>query len=110
MKKQVSEFSLKVWELGTLIPKGRVTTYGTIARLAGGGGQAARSITSILSMSPKKIPWHRIVYSDGSIWTPNEHKNERVKLYKKEGIEVDDNGKIVNFKNVLYTFDDIINQ
>lgn len=110
MKKQTSEFSLKVWELATLIPKGRVTTYGVMARLAGGGGQAARSISSILSNSPNKVPWHRIVYSDGRVWTSNEHRNERMKLYKKEGIEIDEKGKIKDFKDVLYTFDDIINQ
>lgn len=56
MTKQNSIFTLKVWELATLIPKGRVTTYGTIAKLAGGGGQAARSISSILGKSPHPVP------------------------------------------------------
>lgn len=108
MKKQVSEFSLKVWELAGMIPKGRVTTYGTIAKIAGGGGQAARSISSILGKSPTKVPWHRIVYAGGKVWTSSEHHKERMKLYKKEGIEVDENGKIKDFKDVFYTFDDII--
>lgn len=106
MTKQNSIFTLKVWELATLIPKGRVTTYGTIAKLAGGGGQAARSISSILGKSPNKVPWHRIVYSDGTAWSSNK---ERMALYKKEGIEITNKGKVKNFKNVLYTFDDIIN-
>lgn len=107
MNNQPSIFTLKVWELATLIPKGRVTTHGVISRLAGGGGQAARSISSILNKSPNKVPWHRIVYSDGRAWSSNK---ERMKLYKKEGIEINENGKIKDFKNVLYTYDDIINQ
>lgn len=110
MKKQASIFSLKVWELASLIPRGRVTTYGIIARIAGGGGQAARSISSILDKSPNKVPWHRIVYSDGRVWTSNENKRERMRLYKKERIKIDENGKIENFKDILYDFSNLIKQ
>lgn len=41
-------FSQRVVEAALLIPKGKVTTYGAIAKACGGGGQAARSITAIL--------------------------------------------------------------
>lgn len=42
-------FSERVVEVALAIPKGRVSTYGHIARAAGGGGQASRSVTAILA-------------------------------------------------------------
>lgn len=106
MKKEPSLFSKKVWELARSIPKGRVTTYGMLARAAGGGGQAARSITAILSKAPKEytIPFHRIVYAGGKVWCSPKYDARRKRLYKKEGIEVDTTGRITNFRDVLYEF------
>jgi methylated-DNA-protein-cysteine methyltransferase-like protein len=101
-------FSERVLKLALSIPKGRVSTYGRIARAAGAGPMASQSITSILGKASEtgdhKIPWHRIVYADGRVWTDSKHKAERLKLYKKEGIEVDSKGKIVNFNKVLFEF------
>lgn len=100
-------FSQRVWELATSIPEGRVTTYGILARAAGGGAQSARSITSILGKAPNQtaIPFHRIVYANGKVWLSSEYEKERRKLYKKEGIEIDEKGMIQNFEEVLYYFD-----
>jgi len=71
-------FSDRVVELALSIPRGRVSTYGAIARAAGGGGMAAQSITGILGKAwengQKKIPFHRIVYSDGRIWVSERYK------------------------------------
>lgn len=100
-------FSTMVWELATVIPEGRVTTYGILARRAGGGGQAARSITSVLSKAPNRaaIPFHRIVYADGRVWmTPKNEKSRRA-LYKRESILLDDRGYIKNFEEVCYHFE-----
>jgi methylated-DNA-protein-cysteine methyltransferase related protein len=99
-------FSQRVWELATSIPPGRITTYGTIAKAAGGGAMASRSISSILSKAPnqKSIPWHRIVYAGGKVWLPNEHEAARLRLYKKEGIKVNERGYIVDFDEVFYDF------
>ncbi len=99
-------FSQRVWELATSIPAGRVTTYGTIAKAAGGGAMAARSISSILSKAPnqKAIPWHRIVYANGRVWLHEEHEVSRRKLYKKERIFINDKGSIENFDEVFYDF------
>lgn len=104
-----NSFSQRVWELATLIPAGRVTTYGTIAKMAGGGAMASRSISSILGKAPnqKAIPWHRIVYAGGKVWLPNEHPTKRLKLYKREGIKVDENGRIKNFSEVFYDFSEL---
>lgn len=100
-------FSARVWELATSIPEGRVTTYGILASAAGGGPMAARSITSILSKAPNQaaIPYHRIVYAGGKVWLSPEYDEKRRKLFKREGIIVDDKGKIKNFDEVVYYFD-----
>jgi methylated-DNA-protein-cysteine methyltransferase related protein len=99
-------FSQRVWELAISIPPGRVTTYGTIAKAAGGGPMASRSISSILSKAPNQraIPWHRIVYAGGKVWLDSEHEVTRRKLYKKEGIVVDEKGHIKDFEEIFYDF------
>ncbi len=102
------QFSLRVYELALSIPPGRVTTYGAIAKAAGGGAMASRSITSILSKAPnpRAIPWHRIVYAGGKVWLDSEHETTRLKMYKKEGIEITAKGKIKDFEEIFYDFQD----
>lgn len=101
-------FSERVVKLALSIPTGRVTTYGRIARAAGGGPMASQSITSILGKAwengEKSIPFHRIVYADGHIWIDDRHRTARMKLYKKEGIELDKRDRITNFRSVLFEF------
>ncbi|MCU0677983.1 MAG: MGMT family protein [Candidatus Pacebacteria bacterium] len=103
----LGQFSLRVYELALSIPPGRVTTYGAIARAAGGGPMASRSISSILSKAPNQqaIPWHRIVYAGGKVWLDSEHEATRRKMYKKEGIVVDAKGRIKDFEEIFYDFE-----
>ena len=105
----VREFSQRVWELALSIPEGRVTTYGTIARAAGAGPMASRSISSILAKSPNQgvIPWHRIVYAGGKVWLSPENEAKRHKLYKREGIKVDQHGHITNFDDTFFDFSEL---
>lgn len=103
------QFSQRVWELAVSIPEGRVSTYGNIAKAAGGGGQAARSISSILGKSPNQgaIPWHRIVYAGGRVWLTDACSQERMGLYACEGIQVNQKGIITNFDDVLFDFSEL---
>jgi methylated-DNA-protein-cysteine methyltransferase-like protein len=102
-KKKVTgkTFSERVVEAALSIPKGRVTTYGRLSRACGGGAMASQSITGILAKAYNektcKIPFHRIVYADGKIWTSEEYHAKRMKLYKEEGIEV----AILKHKNLV---------
>lgn len=102
-------FSKRVITLALSIPRGRVSTYGILAEKALGGKMAARSITAILGKAYdsgiKDIPFHRIVYSDGRIWTSAEYDLKRKKLYKQEGIEIDEKGYIKNFRDILWEFE-----
>lgn len=101
-----STFSEKVIKFARMIPPGRVITYGRLAKAAGSNApMAAQSVTRILSRAYdsgiKDIPFHRIVYANGKVWMNNEYSAKRKKLYKQEGIELDKNGKIVDFQDRL---------
>lgn len=101
-------FSERVLEIALGIQSGEVSTYGDIARAAGAGGQAARSISGILGRYYKKgqtdIPFHRIVYSSGKVWCNSEYDKTRTKILEKEGLEIDEKGYIKNFEEVRKSF------
>lgn len=64
-------------------------------------------ITHILGKSREsdKIPYHRMVYSNGKVWLDPKYEKERLRLYKKEGIKLDKHNKIVNFDEIVYVFE-----
>ena len=101
-------FSQRVLEATLSIPQGRVTTYGRIARACGAGPMASQSITAILGKAHmagvKNIPFHRIVYAHGKVWTSSKYDSRRMKLYKKEGIKVNAKGLIENFDHIIFDF------
>lgn len=107
MKKEIS-FKERVVKCALAIPFGKVTTYGRIAKASGSCGMASQSVTSILGRAyeagEKNISFHRIVYADGSIFVSDEYREKRLKLYKKEGIEIDKRNKIRDFNDKLFEF------
>ncbi len=79
------------------IPRGKVTTYGEIARILKTSPRAAgRALHE--NPHPIKIPCHRVVKSDGSLGGYSGGIKAKVKLLKKEGVKIIE-GKIVNFKD-----------
>lgn len=94
-------FSERVLDAALSLQKGEVSTYGDIAQAAGGSGQAARSVSGILGRYYKQgitnIPFHRIVYSSGKVWSSKQYDKERKKRYQKEGIPIDEKGYIIDF-------------
>lgn len=99
-------FSEKVVKVACSIPKGKVMTYGGIARACGAGPLASRSITAILAKAyeqgEKRIPFHRIVYANGRVWLNSEYEVKRRRLYKKEGIVIDARGRIQDFEAHIF--------
>ena len=63
----MSPLSQAVYEQVKRIPRGKVATYGLIARLAG-YPRAARAVGFALHRNPQPgvIPCHRVVFRDGS--------------------------------------------
>ena len=102
-------FSERLIQLALSIPPGRVATYGSLAKAAGGTGQAARSVSAILSKYPNQaaIPWHRIVYAGGKVWFSNESEAKRHELFAIEGVLVNQKGYIQDFDEVLFDFSEL---
>lgn len=99
---QSKDFYKRVFELTRLIPKGRVTSYGSIAK-ALGSAKSSRMVGWALNGSQKQkgtpIPAHRVVNRNGVLtgkvhFNPPEAMQERL---EKEGIKVVDD-KIVDFE------------
>ncbi|MBD3197435.1 MAG: methylated-DNA--[protein]-cysteine S-methyltransferase [Candidatus Lokiarchaeota archaeon] len=91
-----TEFTKKVLMLIKNIPKGKVSTYGRIAKLAG-NPKAARQVSWILHSSSKKynLPWHRVINSRGEISIKSvESKELQKRLLENEMIEINSEFKI----------------
>lgn len=84
-------FKDQVIEIINKIPKGKVSTYGTVATLAG-LPRGARLVGGILHFAPDdlNLPWYRIINRVGFISTKClDHPKELQKtLLEDEGIEV----------------------
>ncbi len=61
-----SEFYEQVWAIVQLIPKGKVTTYGAIARALGSAG-ASRTVGYAMNACDKSLPAHRVVNRNGML-------------------------------------------
>jgi len=101
-------FDEEVWKLMEKIPKGKVTTYGLIARKL--KTRAYRAVGNACRKNPyaPRVPCHRVVRSDGSIGgfggeTSGKTVERKIRLLTKENVEVK-NGRIVDFKKVLFKF------
>src|SRR5437016_5842386 len=66
------------------IPRGKVSTYGGIARAAGFPG-AARQVVRALQHS-HGLPWHRVVAAGGRIALPGEAGFEQRFRLESEGV------------------------
>ena len=79
----------RVYRLVKQIPRGRVTTYGAIAkaiREPGGARVVGYAMASI--PSGHGIPWHRVIGAGGRIRLPEPHASKQRRLLETEGIEV----------------------
>lgn len=87
-----------IYRIVSLIPGGRVATYGQVARLAGLPGRA-RLVGYALSSLPdrSKIPWHRVVNAQGRISLRADaapaDEVQRLRL-ESEGVSFDREGRI----------------
>jgi len=99
-------FDRLVLHIVSQIPKGKVTTYGEIAR-ALGDVRAARAVGESLKKNPRpvEIPCHRVVMSDGSLGGYAFGGPERKRaILKSEGISFK-NGK-VDLREHIITHDE----
>lgn len=88
-------FKNQVYKITKLIPKGRVTTYGSIAK-AMGFPNHARQVGKIMGNCPKDVPAHRVVASCGHLSVVGFKE-----ILEGEDILVENN-RVKNFKNLFW--------
>src|SRR3977135_1622426 len=66
------------------IPKGKVATYGDVAKAAGFPG-SARQVVWALHKS-RGLPWHRVLGAGGKILLPGESGLEQRRRLETEGV------------------------
>lgn len=92
-----TEFYRQVLHYILRIPRGKVATYGQIAKLAG-KPQGARGVAWILhsSSTVHKLPWHRVLNTKGKIsFEKGSHNFRKQKLLLiSEGVDVTIDGAL----------------
>lgn len=85
-----------IWDAVCAIPRGRVSTYGDVARSAGLPGRA-RQAGLALKVAPEdmNLPWHRVVGAGGRIVFPASSRphREQARRLRAEGVSVK-NGRV----------------
>jgi methylated-DNA-protein-cysteine methyltransferase-like protein len=88
----------RIYAIVRKIPRGRVTTYGTVARLAG-LGRHARLVGYALSAlrDGTSVPWHRVINAQGRLSLDRAASSAGVTQMmrlEREGVRVDAAGRI----------------
>jgi methylated-DNA-protein-cysteine methyltransferase related protein len=82
-----------IWHVIATLPRGRVSTYGAVAKAAGLPGRA-RQTGYALRLAPPgmNLPWHRVLGAGGRIVFPHgsPHHKEQARLLRSEGVTVKD--------------------
>lgn len=94
---------VRIYAVIRRIPRGRVATYGQVARLAGLGDHA-RQVGYALSATPEDLdlPWHRVINAKGEVSrrtiaaTPEQDEDARDqrRLLEAEGVIFDERGRV----------------
>lgn len=102
-----TNFQERVYTAVKHIPKGKVTTYGDLARAL---GSAPRAIGQALRCNPyaPTVPCHRVVASNGRIGGFGGHITgprieEKMGLLANEGVQIQD-GTVKDFTTIRHTF------
>ncbi len=95
-------FSEKVYTLCRKIPKGKVSTYGEIAKKL--NSRAYRAVGNALNKNKSsEVPCHRVVDSKGELHGFATGLRNKAELLRKEGIKIKNN-KIIGFEEIIFKF------
>jgi methylated-DNA-protein-cysteine methyltransferase-like protein len=85
-----------IWSVVRAIPRGRVSSYGVIAKRAGLPGRA-RLVGYALKVGSNKLPWHRVVGAGGRIVFPKSSRQfaEQRRRLSAEGVKLS-NARVVS--------------
>ena len=97
-------FNAQVWEIVSKIPRGRVASYGQIAKMlpppAGVDAETylefgALWVSGAVASCPDDLPWQRVVNSKGEVSEKNGADAKRHKLLlEDEGVQFSVRGRI----------------
>ncbi|HUL46899.1 MAG TPA: MGMT family protein [Steroidobacteraceae bacterium] len=82
-----------IWQAVCAIPRGRVATYGGVARAAGLPGRARQAGYALrVAGDELNLPWHRVVGAGGRIAFPlaSSAHREQARRLRAEGVAVAD--------------------
>ena len=82
-----------IWHAVCTIPRGRVSTYGAVARAAGLPGRARQAGYALrVAGDSLDLPWHRVVGAGGRIAFPPASRahREQTRRLRAEGVRVAD--------------------
>ncbi|WPO82217.1 MGMT family protein [Chryseobacterium sp. JJR-5R] len=88
-------FKRQVWEITRLVPEGRVTSYGAIAKAVGYPNHS-RHVGKAMGGCPQDVPAHRVISGSGTLSVP-----EFQERLEAEGIIVE-NFRIKDFKKLFW--------
>lgn len=96
-----SSFSEKCYQILKRVPKGKVTTYKSIAKAL--NSKAYRAVGTAMKNNPDapEVPCHRVIKSDGNIGEYAHGADKKLKMLKDEGINIVNNKidlKVYEFK------------
>lgn len=102
-KKLISQFYQQVYEATSLVPRGRVSTYASVARFLG-KPKAARAVGNALHANPfaPKVPCHRIVKSDGQVGDFVDGTKRKIEILSQEGIKCS-GGRVLDWPNKFFS-------
>lgn len=90
-------FNQRVYEVVKQIPKGKVTTYGEVAKIIG-APRCSRQVGWALHSNPAfgEIPCHRVLFKDGSLTNGFAFGGREVQkaLLEADGVVVSDDFKV----------------
>src|SRR5579863_47360 len=92
--KNMTTFKDTVYMLTKRIPKGKVATYGQLAKLAG-SPHAARAVGMCMKTNPNApvVPCHRVVSHNGSLtgYSAGDGLSTKKKMLLEEGVKFNGN-------------------
>lgn len=97
MQKKEDNIKQQIWQCVASVPKGKVVSYGRVARDCGYPSHA-RYVGTVLKQLPSDttIPWHRVINGKGEIAFPEgtERYLEQRRRLENEGVVLNASGKL----------------
>ena len=85
MVQDLRDIDHRIWQVVSLIPSGKVATYGDVAQYAGLPGAARRVGLALRRLPPEtRVPWHRVIGSGGKISLPDDSDSYRTQRERLE--------------------------